>query len=504
MNIFIRLIDILTLRKVFWSFSILFVSYVVVGLVFIGKIGGADYWEHLATIHSYSLNLINPDNPYILSENPTHLFTPYHLFWGAVSKILQIPPYWLLPIIGGLNTVFFIYATHQFSKNIIGNQKYTMLLILTMLFFWFQPWAWSGFYHFGLLPLTSVYPYWFDLPLSLLVIALYGEKNNLPILFIPIFPIAFLIHPLTGSFLMITTVLKALTLNNITWKQKISLLLIPPLSLLLSFLWPYYPVLDTILNSNKFSSIGFAGHYSMFYSYFIIRLAPALLGVPIVFVLLKKKEYFIPLSLFIFVSIYTLNYFFIHSSTLARYIIFIGFFLQVLIVVGIKELRSKSVYKYFSTLYMGILIISIPLHLYSSILQIGIARSVLNKKPLMQNLNLDTYNRFILMRNYIKPKDVVMANMGNSWKLPGILGCRVVGVKHSNPFMKDYFLRKKQTKIFFDKSTSNQTKEEILKEYKVKYILFSKKADGNLSDFIKLGKAVYGDSEYILLKVFKK
>lgn len=501
MNVFIRLIEILTSRKTFWLFSALLTAYVIIGLILLTKLGG-DYWEHLATIYSYSRNLINPDNPYIFSDKPTHLFTPYHLFWGATSKILHIHPYFLLPIIGGLNIIFFIYAANKFSKNIIGNQKYTILMILTMLFFWFQPLGWSGFYHFGFLPTGSVYPYWFVLPLSLLVVALYGEKKNnlFYFFFIPIFPIAFLIHPITGSFLMITTVAKVFTLRNRTWKQKIPLLLIPPLSLLLSFLWPYYPVLDTILNSSKFSSLGFAGTYDIFYTNFIFEISPALLGIPILFILLKKKEYFIPLSLFIFISIYTLNYFIVHSSTLARYIIFIGFFLQILIVIGIRELEGKNIFKYFSTLYIGILLISIPLHIYSSLTQIGVAQAIVDQKPLMQELNLDTYRRFNNMRDYIKPKDIVMANMNSSWKLPAILGCKVVGVLHSNPFMKDYFLRRDQTNLFFNKNTSDKTREEILKKYKVNYILFSKKREGNLIN-TRYGKLVYEDDEYALLKV---
>lgn len=504
MNIFVKFIDILKSRKFFWSFSILFVSYVLIGLVLIGKIHG-DYWEHLATIYSYSRDLINPDNPYILSEKPTHLFTPYHLFWGTISKIMHIHPYLLLPIIGALNTAFFIYAATKFSKNIIGDQKYTILMILTMLFFWFQPWGWSGFYNFGLIPLMSFYPFWFVLPLSLLIIALYGEKdNNLPILFIPIFPIAFLIHPLTGSFLMITTVVKGLTLKNKTWKQKLPLLIIPTLSFLLIFLWPYYSVLDTILNSDKFLSIGFVGAYDTFYNDFIIKISPALLGIPIVFILFKKKEYFIPLSLFLFVSIYALNYFFIHDFTLGRYIIFIGFFLQVLIVIGLKELESKGIFKYFFLIYMGVLLTLIPQQMNSSIKRVGGIQSVLNKKPLIPCLNIDLYNRFNNMRDYIEPEDVVIANMDNSWKLPAILGCKVVGVIHSNPFMEDFFLRGKQTKLFFNRNTLDKTRKEILKQYKVKYILFSKKIDGDLIDTIKLGDPVYEDDDYILLKVFRE
>jgi hypothetical protein len=371
-----------------------------------------------------------------------------------------------------------------------------------MLFFWYQPWGWSGFYHFGLLPLTSFYPYWFALPLSLLVIALYGENNKYSsILLIPVFSIVFLVHPLTGSFLVITTVVKVLTLRNKTWKQKASLLIMPPLSLLLIFLWPYYPVLEAVLGSNEFSKIGFAGNYSLFYSQFIFKISPALLGIPFILIFLKKKEYFIPLGLFLFTSIYAFNYFIAHNSTFARYIIFIGFFLQISIVMGIKEIAGKKVFKYFSMIYTVVLLILIPLHIYSSISQISVARAILYKKPLMQHLNIDTYNRFSNMRDYINPKDVVMANLTNSWKLPAILGCKVVGVLHSNPFMEDFFLRKKQTELFFNESTSDHIKEEILKQYKVKYILYSKKVDGELTNAINHRELLYQDEEYTLLKV---
>jgi len=503
MNISLTIFKIITSRNIFWLFSVLFISYVFFGLIFIEKVGGYDYWEHLAAIHSYYLNILHPENPYILTQSPTHLFTPYHFFWGGISKIINIHPYILLPVIGLCNIILYIYAANKFCQHVIGDCKYTVLMILTMLFFWFDPWGWSGFYDFSLLPVTAVYPYWFAMPLAMLVVALYSEERDSTffILLIPVFSIVFLIHPLTGSFLIITTSVKIVLFKNKTRKQKTKILVTLPIALLLSFLWPYYPVLDTIINSSKFVSLGFAGDYMAFYKPFFYKTFPALFGMIFIYTFIKKQDYFIVLCLFVFSSIYLLNYCMLHSFTIARYVIYVVFFLHILIVMGMKEYYGKKEFKFFVVSYFSILVVLAPFHIHDSLKQIdNVVRAVIHKKPIIEQLNVDTFNRFIRMGDYIKSEDVVMASMEDSWKIPAILGCKVVGVLHSNPFMSDFFLRQKKTELFFNKNTSNKTRVKILENYKVSYILLSKKTDNRDLTVIENTDYVYQDDKYILMK----
>lgn len=85
-NILDNIFSFLLNPKSFKYFSIIFLLYNIIGNVILYSVGGVDYWEHLAAMHSYSLNLVNPSNPYLLSDEPTHLHTPYHLFWVFFLK----------------------------------------------------------------------------------------------------------------------------------------------------------------------------------------------------------------------------------------------------------------------------------------------------------------------------------------------------------------------------------------------------------------------------------
>jgi len=153
-----RIITLVLLsRWIFIVFAIVLVGYNVIGMHLLYE-RGSDYWEHLASMYSFARNPVNPPNPYILSDEPTHLFTPYHLFWGVIARILNIHPFWLLPVIAGANVLLFVASTHVFSRKILRDEKYALALALTMLLFWNDPWSWSGFYNFGLLPLTAVFP----------------------------------------------------------------------------------------------------------------------------------------------------------------------------------------------------------------------------------------------------------------------------------------------------------------------------------------------------------
>lgn len=500
--------QVLLSRWTFIIFSIALVGYNVIGMYLVYSPEGSDYWEHLASMHSFSTNPASPPNPYILSDEPTHLFTPYHLFWGVISRILDVHVFWLFPVIAGVNILLFVASIRVFCRNILGDEKYVLAFALTMLFFWIHPWGWSGFYNFGLLPLTAIYPYWFTLPISLFVIAGYGESDIdgkwyngfIPnILYGLAVCLVFLSHPLTGSFLILSLGVKVLTIKSIPRFERLALLTIPSLGLVLALFWPYFPVMSAILGSGSFAALGFAGNWELFYENAGWRILPALLGLPfLVYLLLKKKFTYVPVALVAVAGIYFFNYAVLHNSTLARYVIFIAFYCQVGVILSLKHLERHVRYNH---VVVGFLLVTLILAIPQFILaarRIGPVRDIVCEESIGTHSNVTAFRQYSALRPYIGNTDVLMAPMKDSWQLAGVIGCRVVGVRHANPFMPDYFERKSVTEKFFTKEVTAADRSRILSHYSVSYVLVPKPYEAIISDFTAYLTLVYRDEEYAL------
>lgn len=491
-------------RRIYIIFSVALIGYNVIGMHLLSSPGG-DYWEHLTSMYSFSTNPSNPPNPYNLSEKPTHLFTPYHLFWGFLAKILNIHPFWLLPVIAGINMLLFAVSIYIFCRNILHDQRYALALALTMFFFWNNPWDWSGFYNFGLLPLTAIYPYWFVLPVSLLVIACYGKSQSLILntLYGLLVSCVFLSHPLTGSFLILSLILKILLMKSSPVLKRLELLTIPLFStVLVASFWPYFPVIKTVLVSGTFEKIGFAGNWQLFYQNAVQRLFPVLFGLPfLLYLLLKRKLTYVTTGLMATMSIYFFNYAVLHNSTLSRYVIFIAFFCHIGIILNLKHFERYVLYKYAVSGFLFLtLFLAFP-QLKSSAARIGQVRDVTSGKPIGTHSNVHTFRKYSPLGQYIEYSDVVMAPMEVSWKLPGIIGCKVVGVIHSNPFMQDFFERKRDTEKFFTEHISTSERSHILSTYSVNYVLVPNDQKDIVAGFKSHLNLVYKDKEYALYTV---
>lgn len=495
----------------FIFFSIFLIIYNVVGMYLLFSWGSYDIWEHMAAMNSFSTNLINPPNPYIISDYPTHLFTPYHLFWGGIAKILNIHIFWLFPIISGINILLFVISIKVFSRRFLFDDKYTLILALTMLFFWIKPWGYSGVYSFELLPLTTVYPYWFSLPISLLLISFYGESDfrikkhyaiTFEILTSVLISFVFLSHPLTGSFLILSLFIKATLANSITLFERIKLMILPIFGFLLALLWPYFPVSDTIIGSASFEAVGFADNWELFYKYSLVRILPALLGFPyLIYLLVNKKLTYINVTLVVTIFIYLLNYLLFHNTLLSRYIIFIALLCQAGLVMTLKYLEYHRLFNSIISGFLFItLILSIP-QVISSADRIGLLKDALDGKPFGTYSNVSTFHQYSILKFYIGKNDVLMAPMRHSWVLAGLIGCRVVGVMHSNPFMHDFFERKKATENFFLKGATNTERFKTIKQYSVKFILVLEDSINNFSDILPYLNPIYKEKGYTLFSI---
>ncbi len=482
-------------RKTYLIFSAGLIVYNYLGVKNLFGWVDSDFWEHLAAIGSFSRDLLNPENPFVApSSLPTHLFTPYHLFWGAVSRLVNIQPYFLMPLIGSVNIILFLIAARFLARDILGSRKYALLIVLTMLFFWIDPWLWSGFYNFGLLPLTSPYPYWFALSISLILISIYNENIIRALLIAPATGLVFLVHPLVGSFLVVALAIKVVLFPRISFLNRVYLLSILLAAIILTFLWPYFPVLNAVLMSRQYRNVGFAGDYRDFYAHIYIRLFPSFFGLYYIYrSIIRRRLDFVTLGFLIFMVIYVANYFFFHNAVFARYIIFIAFFLQLSVVLLLKEYENKPQKPVVFLLYFFLLIGCGVFEFHDSVKKIGWYWDLSKKTEIGWHSNERFVRRFQSYSEYVGYKDIVLADRTNSWLLPGILGCKVVGIAHSNPFMNDFVERAVAVDSFFAGRLSLAEKVAVLNQYDVNYVLIAKKDIDKHLDLRDRLKYVFSD-----------
>jgi hypothetical protein len=460
-------------------FAAAILLYNSAGHLILWNIGGGDYWEHLATFHAFARNPLHPDNPYVARAEPTHLFTPYHLFWGVVARLLRMHPLDVLPLAGAANTLVFLAACKVLSRRLLGGTRWALPLALTLLIFWWKPWTWSGFYNLGFLPIASIYPFWFALPLAWITASVYPVEPQAAIprraralLAAPVVALVFLIHPLSGVFLIVALLALVLGTRKLSPGVRLALLLPPLAGIGLALLWPYFPVLETVRASGQFPDRGFAGDFHLFYDRFYLRLLPAWLGLPIILRALGQRRWdAIAGGFLLFVALYAVNYFTVRSSTLARGIIFVAFFLHLAVVQGLQRGEGSPRARLHARLFLVFLVLFGAIEGYDSAKRLGPIHDLRAGARLGEHSNRRYCQALLACGRFVRPADVVMAPLAESWLLPGTVGCKVVGVKHSNPFLADYAERMADTERFFAAESRPADRKALIAKYGVRFVL---------------------------------
>ncbi len=460
----------------FRVFSALFTAYVTAGVFWLHSLGGSDVFYHLAHFAAFAARPLSPGNPYLGAGTMTHLLTPYHLAWGLVARMLGTHPMHLLPVMGAANMILFLWATRRVARSVMGDARYAVPLALTMLLLWRHPWAWSGFYNLGLLPLTAIYPSWFTLGLAMHVLATHAAAGphrarawmgmGLGV------ALAGLVHPLTAAFL-------AVGLVALTWVRgclkgdMIGLTAIFGVALLAAETWPYFPVLRATIGVREFGAAHFESNYAFFNERLVWRLAPALLGLVHVADALRRRERsFVAAGVVLCAAIFALNQRWLHLGPLGRFVTYVILFLHWAVVKGLADAPQRRWGAWYTVAWAVLLLVCLKPEALRSLVQFGPVRAALRFNDLGPEVsNRAYYRRYRPYRQFIGPEDVVMANMQLSYMVPAFIGCRAVGLMHTSPFVRDYQDRAEAVRRFFTIETSWPERKTLLRRYRVDFVI---------------------------------
>jgi len=467
--------------------SVLLVAYTFLAVLDLSCAGTyADFWEHIAFMRAFAQNPLHPPNPYIAGAVPYHHHSPYHLFWGLVSRALGVNPFLIAPFIGAINVGFFVVAVRIFAKRIVGDRRYALPLLLALLFLWWLPWGWSGFYNFGLLHLTAIYPYRFAFPLALVMISLYPGKGPVGfVAFTLLTSLTFLVHALTGSFLVLSFLILALTTARNARSPARLVWLLPPIGgMALALFWPYFPVAETIMLSHT----ALTADYHLFYEGAIAKLLLALPGLYGIWQALRSGQVtYVTAGFLVTSGLYLANYAFLHLASLSRYIVYVAFYLHLGVVMVLRTHWEHRLRGLFVAAFAVLLVWGGVWEAWLATQYLGVARD------LRAGVELGYHSDRRLFRELrcafgprLTEHDVVWARAFDSLMLPVFFECRVVTMKHlePNPYIPAAFAadRIEAERRFFSDDAASEERVAILRRFGVTRLYVSDADRRFLSD----------------------
>lgn len=495
-----------------------------------------DYWEHTASIKEMSRNLLEPQNPLLqLGGSTTLRYTPYIFLLALLKKITGIDIFSLIAIISILNFFLLTIGIYLFCREYFSDKEQPLYTLITLLFLWGGSFNFSSEYNLRFLSYTLFYPSEVTFSLSfigLFYILRFVRYDKLSdywkYLFLTIFIV--LSHPLTGSFFLLGAFLLTITegkrrLRN-TGFYFLSLLIIS----LLLILWPYYPFLKAVFNTISTPWAEETRTY-LYTTKNIYKIGPALLGIPIIFLLLIKKKYhFITYGFILCASIYVFTY----KPKIylgERYIFYVIFFLHLALSWYLRTLGLLSFRRMKETLtnlnekniHTLIFALMLVLGISYQILKLGFEQTGytidFKPKPIVQKYKNPIAN-YNLLKGKIKRGDIIMSDPLTSWLIPTLTDAKIVALYHDNPLVPDNEKRVEDSIKFYESDTPLKTRKAILKKYNVTHFLLNfdrmKENDVNrinnyyqnfrinerlINDLKKIGEITSRNDGFILFKL---
>jgi alpha-1,6-mannosyltransferase len=213
-----------------------------------------DFGIHAGTIERLRIDLVNPGDPMVAASGPNAYYTPYTLVLGLVARVTGWSGRTVLAVAGPLVLIVFLVGLYRFAGALAPARPAAARLgaLVTVLLAWgTSPLDWSGFVSLYGLPLTTGYPSFAAVGLTLLLWAgLYRALHRgKPVWWFGLLGLGagviMLIHPFTG----VVAGLGALAIAVSIARGRAAWLRLGAAALaaaLVVFSWPYYRFVDLL------------------------------------------------------------------------------------------------------------------------------------------------------------------------------------------------------------------------------------------------------------------
>jgi hypothetical protein len=473
----------------------LIIATLYIPLVFIdyNHLPYSDGAEHGAAVRELAKNLINPDDP-MLANHPgdSSRFVPSILLMALFMRWLNLDVLVILKIFLIVFFMFFLIAVALFSREYFNDIGQAPWSLFSLLFLWGLGWTGANAYMFSAILYTAYFPSVVSFSLSLLACYfqlrfLRYKKTGMFILYLFLGALAFVNHPLTGTFFLISSGIVYVEKRGFSKEAFLYYSLSIAITLIMVSLWPYYSFFSNLLRIVT-GNMAQTGDYQMtrhyLYSHFFVRSGPALAGIPFIILFFRQGRYTLLTGTFaVFSLCYLVGYFF-KISLAERFIFFLIFPLQMTVSRILREwsfLSSPKPHhssKQITALLLGTLLIA----------GLGMQLTLTYTKfisPAFERKAGLTFSRYanpnalqLTLKNFLSEGDVVLSDRYTSWSIPLYTGAKVIALFHTPPHVIDNRERIKAVETFYNTATTPEERGKILTQYGVTHILINFKTAG--------------------------
>jgi hypothetical protein len=447
-------------------------------------------------------------NPWINSSLPDVYMTPFHWILGKIKALTGMEVLRVMLVAGIVNILFLYFSVRWFCSVVLKERSFLFhsFLIFTILFFWgYNPWDYSGFFHFRFINFVLPYPSTFGFCLLLSGLTLYDyvlnqqtRLNGLVVLFIYnvfTFSFLFLTHPLTFIFYNVGIAaffLSQLYLKQFRDKAFLATTVVPIIvSAGIVFLYPHYPVADF------FKSGGSNFHLANFNMYDdrpLLRLLPVLCCIPLLYSLPHRKYSFLKIFFTLLSALYVYGYI-SGKYSYGRSISLVYFCVQVGVVLYLKQcfydhFTCGKPFKTGRAVYFAVI---------CGLFLINLSQLPMTAYNLLTAPALDVTAIRDVQKEVKDPAAIVVASdKALLQKLPTFMGKGIVPLQPTI-WIRDERERQRALDSFFLSKNVDSSRQHLVRTYGVTHVLLFNSDTASLS---RLAYPVqYRNEKYTLLGI---
>ena len=210
--------------------------------------GGADYWEHSATLHALTENPWHPRHPHLATNGGSPRFGPQFLLVALVARALHWDALAALSLASVLNTLLFLSGIYVFFSTYFRHRLAPLYGLLVMFGGWWLGFHYSNVYSLPVFFIVSPFPSTTALGLTMfgfaLTVRLLRGEVQKPAWALALLGVwagaVFIIHPLTAMMSLTGAGLLAICQTNVSHRRRAEVIAAVALGTLLSHFWPYF------------------------------------------------------------------------------------------------------------------------------------------------------------------------------------------------------------------------------------------------------------------------
>jgi hypothetical protein len=489
------------------------VSYEAIWVRAVTYEGGADYWEHSATVHALMQNPWHPGNPHLVSLAPSSRFGPQFLLVALVARAFHLDAIAGMALAAIANTLLFLYAIRSFFGAYFRHPLAPLYGLLVMFFGWWQGFHYSNVYALHVFFTVASFPSTTALGLTLLgftlaVRLLRAElaRPRLGLALLALWAAAvFIIHPLTAMLALTGVGLLAVAEPKAPLRLRAEVLCALIVGLTLSHFWPYFSPWEVVRGGkgetagwlasglNQASELRGAVHPKrQLHEFYRARALLSALGLASVallalpYFLCRRERWFVGFGTLCMLLPFALNAY-VDVPLGHRFVLLAIVYLHIGVVWLLLALTPgyRGAFGFLTRRWARLAAASG----ICALLLVFVAHGVLLAREQLANPKFYSRKESPVITNMkafaeaAGPGAVVLASPLLSWPLP-TFGPKVLELFHLDPLVPDETERELNVSRFFGRASDEQ-RQEILQHYGVTHVLLNRESNPGLLRFLR-------------------